>query len=213
MTTTAEDPVGRTGRTTAVVESTRQVGSYLALTFDDGPHPVHTPRLLSVLREHGVTAVFCLWGDHVLEHPEIVREIVADGHLLGNHSMHHDDMSDWAEDRVRADLEQTSAAIRAAVPDVPIPYFRAPFGNWGRTPEVARQLGMVPLGWRVQAEDWEPPGTDELVHRVETRLTPGAVVLLHDAGGDRSQTVDAVAALLPRLTARGWRFTGPARRA
>lgn len=213
MTTTAEGQAGRAGRTTPVVESTRQVGSYLALTFDDGPHPVHTPRLLSVLREHGATAVFCLWGAHALEHPEIVRAIVADGHLLGNHGMHHDDMTDWPEERVQDDLERTSAAIRAAVPGVPIPYFRAPFGNWGRTPEVARRLGMVPLGWRVTAEDWEPPGTDELVRRVETRLTPGAVVLLHDGGGDRSQTVNAVEALLPRLAARGWRFTGPARHA
>lgn len=209
MTTTAEGPAGRVG---PVVEATRQVGSYLALTFDDGPHPVHTPHLLSVLREHGVTAVFCLWGAHALDHPEIVREIVADGHLLGNHGMHHDDMTDWSRERVGDDLERTSAAIRAAVPDVPIPYFRAPYGRWGRTPEVARRLGMVPLGWRVAAEDWEPPGTGELVARVESRLTPGAVVLLHDGGGDRTQTVEAVAELLPRLTARGWRFTGPARR-
>lgn len=213
MTTTAEGPVGRLGRTAAVVESTRQVGSYLALTFDDGPHPVHTPHLLSVLREHGVTAVFCLWGAHALDHPEIVRAIVADGHQLGNHGMHHDDMTDWPAERVRADLAETTAAIRAAVPGAPIPYFRAPFGRWGCTPEVARGLGMVPLGWRVEAEDWEPPGTAELVHRVESRLTPGSVVLLHDGGGDRSQTVEAVAALLPRLTARGWHFSGPARRA
>jgi peptidoglycan/xylan/chitin deacetylase (PgdA/CDA1 family) len=213
VTTTAEGPAGRLGRTAAVVESTRQVGSYLALTFDDGPDPVHTPHLLSVLREHGVTAVFCLWGAHALAHPEIVREIVADGHTLGNHGMHHDDMADWPADRVRADLEATTAAIRAAVPDAPIPYFRAPFGSWGGTPEVARTLGMVPLGWRVSVEDWEPPGTAELVRRVESRLTPGAVLLLHDAGGDRSQTVEAVACLLPRLTARGWHFTGPARHA
>ncbi|SHL57242.1 polysaccharide deacetylase family protein [Actinacidiphila paucisporea] len=213
MTTTAQGPAGRLGRTTgSVVETTCQVGSYLALTFDDGPHPVHTPHLLSVLREHGVTAVFCLWGAHALAHPEVVRAIVAGGHRLGNHGMHHDDMSDWPAERIEADLVSTTAAIRAAVPGVPIPYFRAPFGNWGCTPEVARRLGMLPLGWRVAAEDWEPPGTPELVRRVESRLTPGAVVLLHDGGGDRSQTVEAVAALLPRLTARGWRFTGPSRR-
>ncbi|MFG1805573.1 polysaccharide deacetylase family protein [Streptomyces sp. NPDC049040] len=213
MTTTAQGPAGRLGRTAPVVEATRQVGSHLALTFDDGPHPVHTPHLLSVLREHKVTAVFCLWGAHALAHPEIVREIVADGHQLGNHGMHHDDMADWPAERVRADLESTTAAIRAAVPGVPVPYFRAPFGSWGRTPEVARELDMVPLGWRVAAEDWELPGTEVLVRRVETRLSPGAVVLLHDGGGDRSQTVEAVARLLPRLTARGWRFTDPARRA
>jgi peptidoglycan/xylan/chitin deacetylase (PgdA/CDA1 family) len=193
------------------VDTTRPVGSYLSLTFGDGPHPVHTPRLLAVLREHGVTAVFCLWGEHALAHPGIVRAIVADGHLLGNHGMRHDDMSDWSAERIRADLEAATDAVRAAVPDALIPYFRTPYGSWGRTPEVARSLGMVPLGWRLAVEDWEPPGAVELVRRVEEGLTPGAVVLLHDGGGDRGQTVDAVEALLPRLAARGGRFTVPAR--
>lgn len=208
---TAHAATGRSRPDAAVVDTTRLVGSYLSLTFDDGPHPVHTPRLLEVLRRHGVTAVFCLWGEHALAHPEIVRAIAADGHLLGNHGMRHDDMSDWPAERVRADLEATSAAVRAAAPDVAIPYFRAPYGSWGCSPEVARSLGMVPLGWRLAVGDWEPPGVPELVRRVEEGLTPGAVVLLHDGGGDRGSTVDAVALLLPRLAARGWRFTLPAR--
>lgn len=198
------------GRYVPVVDSTRLVGSYAALTFDDGPHPVHTPRLLSVLRRHRVTAVFCLWGAHALAHPEIVRAIVEDGHLLGNHGMHHDDMTDWTAPRIRADLEETAAAVRAAVPGVPIPYFRAPYGNWGRTPQVAADLGMVPLGWRLAVRDWEPPGAGELLRRLTDGIAPGAVVLLHDGGGDRSQTVDAVDAMVPRLKARGWRFTTPA---
>jgi peptidoglycan-N-acetylglucosamine deacetylase len=210
--TAAGGQAGQLSRAGSVVESTRLVGSHVALTFDDGPHPVHTPRLLSVLREHGVTAVFCLWGAHALAHPEIVRAIVADGHALGNHAMHHDDMTDWPAERVRADLEATSAAIRAAVPGAAVPYFRAPYGRWGCSPEVARRLGMVPLGWRLAVEDWEPPGTAELLRRLETGITPGSVVLLHDGGGDRGQTVEAVDLLVPRLRSRGWRFTQPARR-
>ena len=210
--TTAAGPAGPLGRSTSVVESTALVGSYVSLTFDDGPHPVHTPHLLTVLREHGVTAVFCVCGNHALEYPEIVRAIVADGHLLGNHSMDHDDMSDWSDDRVQDDLERTSAAIRAAVPGVAIPFFRAPYGHWGRSPEVANRLGMRPLGWRLHVEDWERPGADELFRRLTAGLTPGAVVLLHAGGGDRTQTVDAVARLIPRLTGRGWHFTTPARR-
>ncbi|WP_051951201.1 polysaccharide deacetylase family protein [Actinacidiphila yeochonensis] len=193
----------------AVVDSTTAPGLSVALTFDDGPHPVHTPRLLSVLRAHEVTAVFCLWGAHVLRHPDVVRRIVADGHVLGNHGMHHDDMSGWSADRVRADLVATSSAISAAVPGTPVPYFRAPYGNWGRTPGVARELGMVPLGWRLSVEDWVPPGADELLRRLEDGVDPGAVVLLHDAGGDRSQTVDAVEQLIPRLRSQGWEFTLP----
>lgn len=194
---------------TDIIETARGNGTVASLTFDDGPHPVHTPRLLSLLREYKVKAVFCLWGDHVLEHPEIVRAIVADGHTLCNHSMHHDDMGSWSADRIRGDLRQAEAAIRAAVPNARIPYFRAPFGSWGQTPAVAAELGMRPLGWRLDVTDWEPPGTDVLVQRLTDGITPGAVVLLHDAGGDRSQTVDAVAQIIPAFQAGGWRFALP----
>lgn len=196
---------------TEVIETARGSGQVVSLTFDDGPDPVSTPRLLSVLRQHRVKAVFCLWGDHVLEHPEIVRMIVANGQTLCNHGMHHDDMGSWSAEQIRADLLETQAAIRQAVPHARIPYFRAPFGSWGETPTVAAQLGMRSLGWRLAVTDWEPPGTDELVRRLTDGITPDAVVLLHDGGGDRSQTVDAVDRIIPAFEAEGWRFVLPAR--
>lgn len=195
-----------------VVDSTRHGGRTLALTFDDGPNPVDTPRLLDVLRKHHVKAVFCLWGDFVEAHPELVRAIVAGGHKLCNHTMHHDDMGTWTPERIKADLEETSAAIHRAVPGVPIRYFRAPYGSWGQTPQVAAELGMTSIGWRLVISDWEPPGTDELVRRVMEGVTPGAVVLMHDGPNDRGQTVDAVDQVIPRLRADGWRFDLPARR-
>ncbi|NYI03929.1 polysaccharide deacetylase family protein [Allostreptomyces psammosilenae] len=195
-----------------IVDSTRRGGNTVALTFDDGPNPADTPRLLEVLRQHRVKAVFCLWGDYVLAHPDIVRAIAADGHVLCNHSMHHDDMASWEPERVRADLLQTSAAIRRAVPGARIPYFRAPYGSWGQSGTVAADLGMQPLGWRLAVADWEPTPADELVRRILEGVTPGAVVLLHDGGGDRSPTVDAVERIIPDLRSRGWRFDLPARR-
>lgn len=194
-----------------IVDSTGHEGKFVGLTFDDGPDPRNTPRLLRVLRKYRVKAVFCLWGDHVRQHPEIVRRIARAGHVLCNHTMHHDDMGTWPADRIRADLEQANAVIRQAVPGARIPYFRAPYGSWGQTPAVAAQLGMQPLGWRLAVADWEPPGTDELVRRLEEGVTPGAVVLLHDGGGDRSQTVEAVDRIIPRLRAKGWRIDLPAR--
>lgn len=194
-----------------IIDSARGHGKVVSLTFDDGPHPEHTPELLRVLRKHRVKAVFCLWGDHVKEHPEIVRSIVAHGHTLCNHSMHHDDLSQWSAEEIRADLLETQAAIRKAAPWAPIPYFRAPFGAWGESPQVAARLGMRSLGWRLAVEDWVPPGTDELVRRLKEGITPGAVVLLHDAGGDRSQTVAAVDRIIPMLRAEGYRFTLPER--
>ncbi|MEV0720817.1 polysaccharide deacetylase family protein [Asanoa sp. NPDC050611] len=174
-----------------------------------GPNPPDTLRLLEVLREHHVKAVFCLWGDHVVEHPEVARAIARAGHTLCNHSMHHDDLSTWTPEQIAADLRETSAAIRRAVPHARIPYFRAPYGAWGASADVAASLGMRPLGWRYDIADWEPPGTDVLVQRLLDRLTPGAVVLAHDGGGDRSQTVAAVDRVIPVLKAQRWRFTLP----
>jgi peptidoglycan/xylan/chitin deacetylase (PgdA/CDA1 family) len=185
-------------------------GRVLSLTFDDGPDPRTTPRLLEVLAAHAVPAVFFLWGDHVLDHPAVVRDLCAAGHVLGNHSMHHDDLAHWSPDDVRADLVETSAAIAAAAPGAPVPWFRAPYGSWGTSPDVAASLGMQPLGWQLAVGDWELPGVDELVRRVETGIEPGGVLLLHDGGGDRRQTVDAVERLLPRLLDDGWSFTLPA---
>jgi peptidoglycan/xylan/chitin deacetylase (PgdA/CDA1 family) len=198
--------------TPTVVDTARGHGDVVSLTFDDGPNPPDTLRLLDVLRRRHVRAVFCLWGDHVREHPEVVRRIAAEGHVLCNHSMHHDDLSVLTPDQIRADLVETSALIRQAVPHARIPYFRAPYGSWGQTPQVAVELGMQPLGWRLAITDWEPPGTDVLVQRLREGITPGAVVLLHDGGGDRSQTVQAVDRIIPELRAQGWRFTLPRRR-
>ncbi len=166
-----------------------------------------------MLRQQHVEATFCLWGDHVREHPEVARAIARDGHVLCNHSMHHDDLSSFTPEQIRADLLETSAAIRKAVPGAHIPYFRAPYGAWGQSRQVAAELGMQPLGWRLVVSDWEPPGTSVLVERLRTGITPGAVVLLHDGGGDRSQTVSAVEQIIPELTADGWRFDRPAAKA
>jgi peptidoglycan/xylan/chitin deacetylase (PgdA/CDA1 family) len=198
--------------TSVIVDSTGRPGRTVSFTFDDGPDPQNTPLLLKVLRRKHVRAVFCLWGDHVRQYPELVRRIVAEGHILCNHSLHHDDMSTWTPEQIRADLLETNAAIREAVPWARIPYFRAPFGAWGETPSVAAALGMQPLGWRLAITDWEPPGTDVLIDRLLTGVTEGAVVLMHDGGGDRTQTVEAVNSVVPLLRSDGWRFSLPARR-
>jgi peptidoglycan-N-acetylglucosamine deacetylase len=195
-----------------VVTTTGQPGKTFALTFDDGPDPRNTPELLDVLRRRHVKAVFCLWGDHVRQYPELVRQIVAAGHTLCNHTMTHADLSGWTPEQIRTDLDATSALIHQAAPGAPIRYFRAPYGSWGQSPQVAAELGMQPLGWAFDTADWEEPGADLIDQRIHERLTPGAVVLLHDGGGDRSGTVQAVDRVVPELRREGWRFTLPARR-
>src|SRR5262249_36309051 len=122
----------------------------VALTFDDGPGD-NTEQILALLRDHGVKAVFCVIGVNVVAHPDLGQEIVRDGHTLCNHTWHHDEhLGNKSADVIRADLQRTSDAIHAIVPDAPIPYFRHPAGNF--TPSsnaVARELNMIPLGWDV----------------------------------------------------------------
>jgi peptidoglycan/xylan/chitin deacetylase (PgdA/CDA1 family) len=204
----ASGRIAAMGTAADVVEHLDQPGRSIALTFDDGPNPPDTAELLDLLAREDVRAVFFLVGEHALAHPELVRRVVDEGHVLGNHTFHHDDLEDWDDDAVRADLERTLAAIRSAVPSADVPFFRAPFGHWGRSVAVARDLGMRSVGWSLAVEDWEPPGVDELVRRLGA-VTPGGIVLLHDGGGDRSQTVEAVARLVPRLRDEGWHVTVP----
>lgn len=180
-----------------------------ALTFDDGPNPPDTERLLDVLAGHGVTAVFCLVGEMVRAHPEVAAHVVAAGHVLGNHSLRHDDMGEWVPERVRADLVETTAIIEDAT-GAPVPFFRAPFGHWGASEAVATELGMTPLEWQLAVEDWLAPPADVLVERIRVGLEPGGVVLLHDGGGDRSGTVEAVDRVVPLLLAEGWTPSLPA---
>jgi peptidoglycan/xylan/chitin deacetylase (PgdA/CDA1 family) len=174
----------------------------VALTFDDGPDPVSTPAILDLLAERHVTATFCMVGQQALAHPDLVRRVVAEGHRLCNHTFTHDAgialrPPEIIDEQLRASRD---ALVRVAGPDVPIPYFRAPEGVWSAPLErTAAQEGMRPLGWSVDTLDWTRPGTDAIVTSVKQGLHPGAVVLFHDGGGPRDQTVAAVRQLLPWL--------------
>ncbi|MFE9186031.1 polysaccharide deacetylase family protein [Micromonospora haikouensis] len=176
----------------------------VALTFDDGPDPQYTPQVLALLREYGVTATFCVVGENAQSHPDLIQAIVADGHTLCNHSWHHDELlGKRSTDVIRADLLRTNAAIRAAVPDAEIAYYRQPGGAWTYpVVSVAEELGLVPLHWTVDPSDWKAPGATRIVHDVSAEAQPGSIVLLHDAGGNRQGTVDALRSLLPDLAAR-----------
>jgi peptidoglycan-N-acetylglucosamine deacetylase len=212
---------GQGGPPTAeMVTTTMLDGKVAALTFDDGPNPETAPRLLEVLEENDAKAVFCLIGDHVRQHPDVVRQIVAAGHTLCNHSMHHAVMANWSAEEVRADLAATSALISEAAGGAPVPYFRVPYNAVGTTTEVAAELGMQPLGASFPIFDWVTQDPAVLAETLETglRSNPGGIALLHDGApvgarnSDRSGTVEALARVLPELRAEGWRFHKPARR-
>lgn len=204
-----ETPVGRAAGDRLVVQralDTHQV----ALTFDDGPDAA-TPRVLELLRKNQIKATFCVIGVNVRAHPELVRQIAADGHSLCNHTLRHDlHLGTRGVATIRADLQQTADAIHQAAPGAPIRYFRHPGGNF--TPasnEVAKELGMISLGWNVDPNDWNltkfpvtAARTEHVVNVVTSQTRPGAIILSHDGGGDRSATIAAYERLLPWLKAR-----------
>jgi endo-1,4-beta-xylanase len=194
------------------VVTARGTGLVAALTFDDGPNPGETEELLDFLAETRITAVFCVIGANI-QAPggaEVLRRTVAEGHVLANHTTSYADMGDWPEDRVRADLVANLEIIRAAVGEVPVPYFRAPNGSWGRTAGVAAELGMRPLGLGNVIFDWETQDEETLVAHLRAAVVPGAVVLAHDGGGERWSTVRAVRRVVTERLSEGWTFTLPA---
>jgi endo-1,4-beta-xylanase len=195
----------------AHVRRAQGAGLVAALTFDDGPDPRATPRLLDVLRGHGIRAVFAVVGESILAPggADILRRTVAEGHVLCNHSTSFADMGGWPAERVRADLEDNLRIIREAAGSVAVPFWRAPNGSWGVTAEVAAQLGMRPLAVTNTILDWETQDVPVLTERLRAALTPGELVLAHDGGGDRRGTVAAVEAVLADSLAAGWRFTLP----
>ncbi|PSL02072.1 polysaccharide deacetylase [Haloactinopolyspora alba] len=184
----------------------------LTLTFDDGPHPTYTPQILDILAEHDATAVFCVVGERVRAHPELVRRTVAEGHALCNHTFSHDDeLGRRDQAAVESEISETNAAITAAVGrDVEVPYFRQP--NTYVQPRIVSVLdstGHRPLDWTVDPRDWSQPGTASIVQDVLSEVRPGAIVLLHDGGGDRSQTVAALERILDGLDTAGYRYELP----
>ncbi|WP_432138517.1 MULTISPECIES: polysaccharide deacetylase family protein [unclassified Streptomyces] len=183
------------------------------ITIDDGPDPRWTPRVLKVLRDNGVKAVFCMVGPRAAEHPALVRQIVAEGHRLCDHSVRHDTTMDRkSRSFQRAEITDAAGMIERASGGVKPLYYRAPGGSF--TPysrQIAAAMGMRPLGWNVDTDDYKRPGTRTIVNTVERELPNGPTILFHDGGGDRSQTVAALAELLPRLRQQGYAFGFPVR--
>jgi len=179
----------------------------VVLTFDDGPDPRYTPRILAALAKHSARATFFLVGHKVEAHPEVVRAILDAGHAIGLHSYAHDRLfSLRGEAAVRADLERGQAAIAAVAGAAPV-LFRPPIGH--TNPRIARAadaLGLTVVGWTVGARDGlARTRPAEVVSRVRRAARDGAIVLLHDAPerGDREPAaVKALPALLDALATK-----------
>jgi len=192
---------------TGVPRGSRQ----LALTYDDGPNDPHTLRLLEVLGKHNVRATFFLIGCYVRQRPEIAREIVQAGHVVGNHTFTHPLLTLKSEREIKQQLADCRAALQDSIGDHSN-LFRPPFG--GRRPAVlriARELNLEPILWSVTGYDWTAPPSEVIERKVASQVRGGDIILLHDGGhkqmgADRSQTLIATDHLVARYQSEGFEF-------
>jgi peptidoglycan/xylan/chitin deacetylase (PgdA/CDA1 family) len=188
------------------------LGRTMMLTFDDGPDPRYTPDILDTLAKYDVRATFFVCGEMADHNRGLLSRMADEGHVVGNHTWSHPLLTRLTRRRIRSEMERTSEVVERACGEPPR-WFRAPYGAWNRAAfQLGAELGMEPLAWTVDTLDWTTPGTGTIVERVEDGAAPGVVVLSHDAGGDRSQTVRALRSYLPELLDSGYRLTVPRRR-
>ena len=194
------------GEPMSTVKDGRKV---VALTIDDGPSPVYTPQILRILRRYGVTASFSMVGLNAATYPGVAREVAAAGHMIVNHTWNHYNLGHMSAAGVWDEIARGTDAIHAATGKRPR-MFRAPYGVW--PPAVfsyCAEAGLTPLAWSVDPRDWSRPGVRAIVRTIASDTRTGSVILEHDGGGNRSQTVAALKIWLPRLIDAGYRFTTP----
>ncbi len=177
----------------------------IALTFDDGPSPF-TPAVLSVLQQYGVPASFFDIGEEVANYPQYAQLVAAAGYPVEDHTWSHPDLTTLPAGGVAAQIDQTQAEIRAVTGTTP-QCVRPPYNAWNSTvlSEVAGR-GLTTMSYSVDPRDWTRPGVGAIVQNVVGAAFPGAVVDMHDGGGDRSETVAALPQIITELRAQGYSF-------
>jgi len=182
----------------------------VVLTFDDGPDPKWTPKILEILKEKNAPASFFVLGTQAQHYPDLLEQIVRDGHEVGNHTYSHQNIAEESDEQIELELNATTRLIEA-VTGHSTAYFRPPFGIDGtptqpgevRSLRVVRDLGYLTVAESIDPDDWERPGAQAIIDRVKNQRVTGSVILMHDGGGDRSQTVEALPKIIDWLRSRG----------
>ncbi len=178
----------------------------IALTFDDGPHVTYTPQVLDLLQQYEAKATFFVIGERAEKYPELISQIGEAGHEIANHTYTHPLSITPA--KLREELKKTNDIIHSITGVYPI-FYRPVAGTYNdRIINTAIEEGyrVVMWSWHLDTEDWKTPGVKKIVNKVLKGTTPGDIVLFHDAGGDRTQTVKALEEILPKLKKQGYRF-------
>lgn len=172
----------------------------IALTFDDGPSTAWTPALLDGLKERGVKATFFLIGENADKNPEIVKRMAEEGHLIGNHTYHHVELTKVSENEARLELADTSAVIVRITGKEP-EYMRPPFGAWQR--KLEQEIQMLPVLWTIDPLDWTTENQDEIVNKVVTEAEENDIILLHDC---YKSSIEAGLRIIDILQEEGFMF-------
>lgn len=188
------------------VAAAQNPAKYVVLTFDDGPDPAYTPLILDVLAKYDAKATFFEVGRNVAKHPALTKRIHDAGHSVQNHTWTHADLRHVSAASFRQQITSTDQAIRAQTGSTPA-CLRPPYGGVNRTVrQRATALGKDLVVWHIDSRDWTKPGTAAIVKRVLDGVHNGSVILMHDGGGNRSQTVAALPTILQTLKTRGYGF-------
>lgn len=172
----------------------------IAITFDDGPHPVWTPKLLEGLKERKVLATFFLIGENIEGNEGIVKEMYEDGHIVGNHTYHHVEMTTLSDEKAAEEIQMTNEKI-SAITGAPVAFMRPPFGAWQKGLE--QQMQVCPVNWSVDPLDWTTKNADEIVNKVVTEVKENDIILMHDC---YESSVCAALRIIDILKESGYEF-------
>jgi peptidoglycan-N-acetylglucosamine deacetylase len=197
----------RTSTTVSTVAAAPARAKYVYLTFDDGPSTPYTAQILKILRAYGARATFFEIGRNVARYPSLTRRVYQMGNSVQNHTWSHPDLRHVSSAAFRTQVQKTDRYIRAQTGYVPR-CLRPPYGATNKlVSRRAAALGKSIRVWTIDTRDWSRPGTSVIVRRALANVHSGSVILMHDGGGNRSQTVAALPKILRTLKARGYGFT------
>ena len=172
----------------------------IALTFDDGPHPIYTPQMLELLKEEQVPATFFLLGENVELYGDVVKEIAKEGHLIGNHTYHHVQITSLSLEEACKEIQETSDLIEELT-GTGTEYVRPPFGTWNE--ELEERLNLIPVMWSIDTKDWTTQNVDWIVRETVKHAEDHDIILMHDS---YQSTVDAVKRVIEQLEVEGFEF-------
>jgi peptidoglycan/xylan/chitin deacetylase (PgdA/CDA1 family) len=195
----------------AVLRKGSAQNRYIALTFDDGPNPMYTPKLLDILKEAGIKATFFVVGRQALQHPDILNRIHSEGHLVGCHSFSHRHAWLMSPLTTFKDLKSTCQIIKQQLGHYPC-WYRPPWGMFNLFSIVcAQKLGLTTAYWTIEAQDWKAKTTAlHIFNVVTTQAQPGSIIVLHDnrgAPGAPDKTLEALPSIISTLRQKGYTFT------